>query len=165
NFYPPQQQGAKRSWSDFGLWYIGLVGPRRTPSAELKAKVGELTRDRATTLDKIAALARFAQKDIRYVAIEIGIGRYQPHPAVDIFGNRYGDCKDKVTVLGAMLKEIGVESYYVITTTVRGAVDRQFASLDGFNHAIIAIRLPQDVKSDSLSAVINHPKLGRLLLF
>src|SRR5437899_895658 len=43
---------------------------------------------------KIRALAAFVQKDIRYVAIEIGIGGYQPHSAQDIFANRYGDCKD-----------------------------------------------------------------------
>ena len=165
NFYPPQQQGTKRSWNDFGTWYAGLVGQRRAPTPELKAKVAQLTTGKTSTLDKIAALARYAQKDVRYVAIEIGIGGYQPHPAADIFGNGYGDCKDKVTVLSAMLKEIGVESYYVITTTMRGAVDRQFASLEGFNHAIIAIRLPQDVKSDGLRSVITHPKLGRLLLF
>ncbi len=165
NFYPPQQQGAKRSWSDFGLWYTGLVGQRRAATPELKAKVAELIKGKTTTLEKISALSRYAQKDVRYVAIEIGIGGYQPHAAGDIFSNGYGDCKDKVTVLGAMLKEIGVDSYYVITTTIRGAVDRQFASLEGFNHAIIAIRLPQDVKGDGLAAVVNHPKLGRLLLF
>lgn len=165
NFYPPAQQGTKRSWNDFGTWYNGLVAQRRTATPELKAKVNELINGRTATLDKIAALATFAQKDIRYVAIEIGIGRYQPHRAGEIFANRYGDCKDKVTALSAMLKEVGVESYYVITTTVRGAVDPQFPSLEGFDHAIIAIRLPQDVKADGLHAVINHSKLGRLLLF
>jgi hypothetical protein len=165
NFYPPSQAASKRSWNDFGTWYNGLIAQRRNATPELQAKVKALTAGKTTTLEKIAALAAFAQKDIRYVAIEIGIGGYQPHPAGDIFSNRYGDCKDKVTALSAMLKEIGVESYYIITTTQRGAVDRQFASLEGFNHAIIAIRLPQDVKSDSLHAVLEHPKLGRLLIF
>jgi uncharacterized protein DUF3857/transglutaminase superfamily protein len=165
NFYPPAQQSAKRSWNDFGSWYNGLSGERRIATPAMKTKVAELTSGKTNSLDKIAALARFTQKDIRYVAIEIGIGRYQPHAAPDIFGNRYGDCKDKVTVLSSMLKEIGVDSYYVITTTVRGAVDRQFPSLEGFNHAIIAIRLPADAKADSLRAIINHAKLGRLLLF
>jgi len=47
----------------------------------------------------------------------------------------------------------------------RGLVDRQVASLEGFNHAVIAIRLPQDVKGDGLEAIVNHPKLGRLLVF
>ena len=165
NFYPPSQGGAARSWNDFGLWYNALIAQRRASTPALKAKVQELTAGKATTLEKIAALAAFAQKDIRYVAIEIGIGGYQPHAAGDVFANRYGDCKDKVTLLGAMLNEIGVGTHYVVTTTIRGAIDRQFASMEGFNHVIIAIHLPDDVKSGTLHAVMQHPKLGRLLLF
>jgi transglutaminase-like putative cysteine protease len=53
------------------------------------------------------------QHDIRYVAIELGIGAQQPHPASDVFTKRYGDCKDKATLLSSILKEIGVDSYYV----------------------------------------------------
>ena len=166
NFIPPAESSkAHRTWDDVARWYYGLADSRRAATPELQAKTRELVAGKTSTFDKIAALAAFAQRDVRYVAIEIGIGAVQPHPAGEIFTNRYGDCKDKVTVLGAMLKEIGVESYYVITTTVRGAVDRQFASMDGFNHAIIAIRLPAEAKSEALRAVIEHPKLGRLLLF
>ena len=61
---------------------------------------------------RLRAPAAFAQRDIRYVAIEIGIGAYQPHAARDVLLNRYGDCKDKVTLLAAMLQEVGIESYY-----------------------------------------------------
>ena len=162
NFLPPSGGTVLRNWADLGRWYARLAEARRAPTPALQTKVRELTASASTTWDKMRALALFAQRDVRYVAIEIGIGGYQPHAAGEIFANRYGDCKDKVTALSSMLKEIGVESYYVITTTYRGLVDKQFASMAGFNHAIIAIRVADDVKSD---AVINHPKLGRLLIF
>ena len=68
------------------------------------------------------ALSEFMQKDIRYVEIALGIGGVQPHPARDVFSNRYGDCKDKVTLLSAMLKEVGIDSYYVVIHTERGSV-------------------------------------------
>jgi hypothetical protein len=163
NFSRSTQQ--PRTWSDFGRWYAELAGGRRTSTPALQAKVRELTNGKTTMLEKITSLASFAQHDIRYVAIEIGIGGYQPHPAEQIFSNRYGDCKDKVTALSAMLSEIGVESFYIITSTNRGVIDRQFASMEGFNHAVIAIRLPPDVKSESLHAVMTHPQLGRILIF
>ena len=112
------------------------------------------------------ALAGFVQRDIRYVAIELGIGGYQPHPATDVFTHRYGDCKDKVTLMASMLKEIGVESYYVVINSERGAVTSEMpAHMGGFDHAILAIQLPADVQDASLVAVMQHPKLGRLLLF
>lgn len=163
NFNRPSQQ--PRTWSDFGKWYAQMVEGRRAPSPLLQARTRDLINGKTTTLDKIAALAGFAQHEIRYVAIEIGIGGYQPHPAEQIFANRYGDCKDKVTALSTMLKEIGVESYYIITSTNRGVIDKKFASMEGFNHAVIAIRLPADVKSESLHAVMVHPVLGRILIF
>ena len=42
------------------------------------------------------------------------INRIQPS---EVFSHRYGDCKDKATLLSTMLKEIGVESYYVLINT------------------------------------------------
>ena len=69
-----------------GNWYGNLTtGPARC-QPEIKQKVAELTAGTADPLDKMRALARFVQHDIRYVAIELGIGGFQPHPAADVFG-------------------------------------------------------------------------------
>ena len=68
---------------------------------------------------------QYVQSDIRYVAIELGIGGWQPHPAKDIYSNHYGDCKDKATLLSTMLKEIGVDSDYIVVNTRRGAVNAE----------------------------------------
>jgi hypothetical protein len=112
------------------------------------------------------ALARFVQRDVRYVAIELGIGGYQPHPAVDVFTHRYGDCKDKVTLMASMLKEIGIESFYVVINSERGAVTPEMpAHMGGFDHAILAIQLPVGLKDASLVALMEHSKLGTLLFF
>jgi hypothetical protein len=164
NFYSGART-ARRSWKDFGIWYNGLVAARRQSSPGIVSKTQELVAGKSSTWDKLAAVTSFAQRDIRYVAIEIGIGGYQPHAAMDVFRNRFGDCKDKVTTLSAMLHEIGMRSYYVIVSTTRGAVDPEFPSMSSFNHAIIAIEVPADLKSDRMHAIVNHPKLGRLLIF
>jgi hypothetical protein len=168
NFIPPQEQlqgKAHRTWNDVARWFSGLAEPRRVSTPEIAAKTRALIEGKTSTIEKLGALAAFAQRDVRYVAIEIGIGAVQPHPAGAVFTNRFGDCKDKVTVLAAMLREIGIDSYYVLASSDRGAIDPQFASMAQCNHAIIAIRLPDDVPSKNLYAVVTHPKLGRLLLF
>jgi transglutaminase-like putative cysteine protease len=161
---PGQRLKASGSWRDMGLWYTNLTASSRDVTPEIKQKVAELTAGQTTTLGKINALAAFVQRQVRYVAIEIGIGGYQPHPAAQVFANSYGDCKDKATLLSAMLREIGVESYYVLAQTERGIVLPQFA-FNYFNHAILAIRLPDDVAQPDLHAVMQHPTLGRLLFF
>jgi Domain of Unknown Function with PDB structure (DUF3857)/Transglutaminase-like superfamily len=168
SFVPPGGALGKTfvSWRDMGLWYTELTRGRRDASPEIKLKVTALTATANTPLDKMRALARFVQRDIRYVAIELGIGGYQPHPAVDVFTHRYGDCKDKATLMGAMLKEIGIESYYVVINSERGAVTLEMpAHMGGFDHAILAIQLPAGLEDPSLVAVMQHPKLGRLLFF
>jgi transglutaminase-like putative cysteine protease len=169
SFFPPRENAsmkAQRSWRDVGIWYEQLAEGRRQPSLEIKQKVKELSAGAPTTLEKIAAVAKFVQKDIRYVAIEIGVGGYQPHSAQDIFTNRYGDCKDKATLLSTMLAELGVKSYYVAISHRRGVVAPEFPSPLGFDHVILALKLPDDVPTQpSMWSTMNHQELGRLLFF
>jgi len=152
------------SWKDLGTWYTGLAASSRTASPAIKQKVAELTANAATPLEKMKALAGYVQRQIRYVAIEIGIGGYQPHSAPEVFTNQYGDCKDKVTLLSTMLSEVGIESYYVLIDTKRGAVTPEVPAMN-FDHAILAIRLPDGTPDTSLFAITNDPKWGRLLFF
>lgn len=164
---PPGGSQSKgfENWMDMGRWEAGLAQGRRDASQEIKQKVAELTGSKATQLEKMRALAQFAQRDVRYVAIQLGIGGWQPHPASDIFVHRYGDCKDKATILSTMLKEIGVTSYYVSVNTERGTVTPATPATRWFNHEILAIKLPDGLEDTSLVAVLAHPKLGRLLIF
>jgi hypothetical protein len=162
---PAGHQQGFQNWTQLGNWYLDLTRGRRDVSPEIRQKVSELTASQPTLLGKIQALASFMQTDVRYVAIELGIGGLQPHSAMDVFSHRYGDCKDKVTLLSAMLKELGVESHYLIVNTERGAVSESTPANIGFNHVILAMQLPPSVDDPSLLAVFPHPKLGRLLIF
>jgi hypothetical protein len=162
---PALRAKATGTWNDIGVWYGGLTQSSRTSNAAIHQKVMDLTSGIPDTAGKMRAITEYMQKQIRYFAVELGIGGFQPHQAVDIFNHQYGDCKDKVTLLGAMLHEIGVDSYYVPIHTNRGIVRSDYPSI-GFNHVIIAIHLPDGVSDSSLSAAIyNDPKLGRLLFF
>jgi hypothetical protein len=161
--------GAKRSlqtWSDMGGWYSDLARGRSDPSPQLKQKVAELTASASNLLEKIRALATFVQQDIRYVGIELGIGGYQPHAATEVLNHEYGDCKDKATLLGAMLEQIGIASYPVIINAQRGAVQASTPpTLYAFNHMILALALPADVQDPRLQPIYAHANLGNLLFF
>jgi hypothetical protein len=167
NLIPPS--GANHgflNWSEMGVWYNGLLQNRRDASPAIKQKVAELTANRKGPVDQMRALAEFIQKDIRYVAVELGIGGWQPHPAKDVFTSRFGDCKDKATLLASMLQELNIDSYHVVINTNRGTLGAASPAHFGtFNHAILAIHLPDGANDPSLVATIQHPKLGRLLFF
>jgi transglutaminase-like putative cysteine protease len=167
-YYPRDQNLRAKSagtWNDIGVWYSGLTVSSRIPSPALQQKVSQLTSGISDPVAQMKAITSYMQRNIRYVAIEIGIGGFQPHPAADVFAHQYGDCKDKATLLSAMLKQVGIDSYYVVIDTDRGMVNPKFPSLGSFNHVILAIRLPEKVSDANLYAVLNDPKLGRLLFF
>ena len=168
SFFP--QGGASSrgftTWPEMGTWYLNLINGRRDASSEIKQQVASLTASANNQFDKMKALAQFVQRDVRYVAIELGIGGFQPHAAPEVFQHRYGDCKDKATLLSSMLHEIGVESYYVLINTERGSVTPAMpANMGAFDHVVLAVKLPPTVPSSAVVATVQHPRLGQLLYF
>lgn len=168
SFFPPGGASASgvSSWLEMGKWYLNLTSGRRDASPQITQQVASLTASAKTPLEKMKALAHFVQRDIRYVAIELGIGGYQPHAASEVFAHHYGDCKDKATLMSSMLSQIGIESFYVVINDERGSViPATPPSVGGFNHVVLAIRLPDGVTDPSLVAIAPHPRLGHLLYF
>ncbi len=105
-------------------------------------KVRELTQGKETLDEKIKAIYEFVASEIRYVAIELGQGAYQPYAASEVFKYRYGDCKDKTTLLSAMLRHIGVNAYQALINPYPGKlIDLDIPSIAQFSHVITAIPL------------------------
>ena len=160
------QNGGFKTWDDMGKWQGQLAADRREASPEIKQKVAALTASAPALLGKMQAIAAFVQADIRYVAIELGIGGWQPHAAPEVFVHKYGDCKDKATLMSTMLREIGVDSYYIAINTTRGGVTAKTPPMMYlFNHVILAIHLPDNLNDPSLKSIYTDAKLGRLLIF
>jgi len=168
SFFPAggsTQKNELATWEGMGSWYANLTGGRMDSSDAIKQGVSGLAAGKSATLAKMQAIAGFLQHDIRYVEISLAIGGWQPHAAPDVFSHKYGDCKDKATLMHTMLREIGVDSYLVLINMRRGGVTRATPPRKEFEHAILAIKVPDDVKDPSLIALTQHPKLGRILFF
>ncbi|HEY4950739.1 MAG TPA: DUF3857 domain-containing protein [Candidatus Acidoferrales bacterium] len=126
------------TWAQVAQWYANLEKGRSDPTPEIRAKTLELIQGRATALEKIAALYDYVAKNIRYVSLSFGLGRYQPHSAADVFKNQYGDCKDKHTLLAAMLQAAGIPSDAVLIPFAR-TLDADVPSPSQFDHLITAV--------------------------
>jgi hypothetical protein len=127
-------------------------------------KVRQLTAEKSDFDSKARAISEFIQSEVRYVAIEIGIGGHQPHPAPDAFRYRYGDCKDKANLMSTMLRETGIASDYIVINTHRGIAKQDFPSLS-FNHAILAIEIPPATDVTRYRSVVTSKSGQKLLLF
>jgi uncharacterized protein DUF3857/transglutaminase superfamily protein len=154
-----------RNWSEVSGWLATLHDPPVAADDAIRAKAREISGGADTQMDKIRAIGRFAQ-DVRYISIQTGLDRgggYRPHAAPEILRKSYGDCKDKVTLMRALLREVGVESFSVsINATDRYAFRKEWPSPHQFDHVIIAVSVAGGVDSPAVGV---SPRFGRLLYF
>ena len=154
-----------KDWSAVSAWQAGFADPAAEATDAVRARAAELTRGLTGELDKIRAIAAFAQQ-VNYVSVQTNIthgGGYTPHAAADVLARNYGDCKDKATLMRALLKAVGIGSYLTaIYSSDRTFVRPEWPSPWQFDHAIVAIRVSSET---DLPTVLRHPRLGRLLMF
>jgi hypothetical protein len=131
------------SWDDIAEWYGEVCAGRMDPDGAIRAKTAELTGGLADPRERLKSIFEFVRDNIRYIAIEIGEGGYQPHEAPSVFRKRYGDCKDMTSLIVAMAGAAGLTARPVlISTWQNGGVDTSLVSQAQFNHAMAVADLP-----------------------
>jgi tetratricopeptide (TPR) repeat protein len=129
-----------KSWAEVGAWYRGLEGDRMVPDAEIEAKVAKVTAGKTTELDKVQAVYAYVATQIHYIGVAFGVGRYRPHTAAEVLSNQYGDCKDKHTLLAAMLGALGLHPDAVLMG-VGIRFNEEVPSPGSFNHLFTRVML------------------------
>ena len=128
------------SWQDLANWFIDLASPQWKADDAIRSKVSELTKGITDPFEKLKKIHSFVVKNTRYVALEFGIHGHKPYPVSQIFERRFGDCKDKASLLKVMLKEAGIESEFVLARTRQnGDVSTDLATPYMFDHAILYV--------------------------
>jgi hypothetical protein len=154
-------------WGEMSAWMTDLIGDRNQLTADLARQTVSQVEDLEDPLARTLAISSFVRDSIRYVAKEIGIGGYQPRPVTETLDTLWGDCKDKATLLNALLATEGITSYPVL---VHASFDEttadQIPTLDAFNHAILAVAVAAEntVPEYVAAAMLDDEKLGRLLI-
>jgi transglutaminase-like putative cysteine protease len=157
-------EGTDSQWRAIGQWVTTLEANRPDPSPEITAQAQSLIAGAPDFYTKLSRITDFIQKNIRYFIVMRGIGGLQANHAADIYRNKYGDCKDKTTLLISMLQVAGIHAYYVPVDDRRGIVDPDDPSLYG-NHMITAIEIPADVQDPRLMAIVKAKDGKRYLIF
>jgi tetratricopeptide (TPR) repeat protein/transglutaminase-like putative cysteine protease len=136
---PDVQLTTFTDWKQIAEWYAKLQGDRMTIDESVQKKADELIKGADTPTEKARRLYDYVARNIRYVSISLGVGRYQPHSAADVLQSGYGDCKDKHTLFSAMLRAEGIKSYPVLIDSSR-QLDEDIPSPAQFDHVITAVR-------------------------
>ncbi|MGA7158965.1 MAG: DUF3857 domain-containing protein [Acidobacteriaceae bacterium] len=123
------------SWQEIGSWYRSLEASRTQPDDDIRAKVATLIAGKSTPEEKARAIFAYVSSQVRYIGIDFGVGRFQPHDAGDVLSNQYGDCKDKSTLLISMLSAAGISADPVLIG-VGIPFNPDVPSPGAFNHVI-----------------------------
>jgi hypothetical protein len=157
-------EGRDNQWRSIGEKIGQLEEHRPDPTPEITAKTHELIDGAPDFYSRLSRITDYVQKNIRYFIVIRGIGGLQAHPAGDIFRYRYGDCKDKATIIISMLQVANIHAYYVAVDDRRGVVDPLMPSSIG-NHMITAIEMPAGVHDDRLQALVTGANGTQYLIF
>jgi len=140
------------SWGEVGRWYGAMAGEPQSIVPEVRDKSQEITRGAQTPLAKVRAVYDFVSH-IRYVSLSFGAGRYQPHAPSEVLANRYGDCKDKATLLDALLAAQGIPSATALVRS-QAELDPEIPTPQQFDHAINVVSLEgEEIWLDSTSGL------------
>ncbi|WP_419794251.1 DUF3857 and transglutaminase domain-containing protein [Pseudomonas palleroniana] len=121
----------------------------------------KLTAGLPTPRAKALALSDWVRKNIRYVAVYIDAGGVVPHPAQAVLDNRYGDCKDHVALLEALLKAVDIDSSPALINLGNAYTLPNVAALAPINHVITyipSLELYLDSTASSIAAGYLPPQ-------
>lgn len=155
---------AFESWDALAVWLCDLTEPQATQTDAVRSRAIALTSAATNDADRIRAIGSFVQS-INYISIQLGVGRgggYRPHSAHEVVTKGYGDCKDKANLMRSMVGAVGIPAYLALVYFGdRSYVRESWPAVQQFNHCIVAVRAPEG----AVGPVVDHPKLGKLLLF
>ncbi len=128
------------TWAEVGAWYWHLVEEQLVSDDEVRKTARSLVTPGMSDQERVRAVYDFVVGSTRYVGLEFGIHGYKPYQVSQVLARRFGDCKDKASLMLALLREVGVASELVLVRTRRsGRLDPEPASLAIFDHAIVYV--------------------------
>ena len=138
-------KGNMKSWKEFGLWVNQLNKGRDILTEKTKNELDSLVAEKTDKHEITRAVYKYLQSRTRYVSIQEGIGGWQPFPAEVVDRTGYGDCKALTNYTYALLKHVGVKSYYTKVRAGRNAPNfrKDFVSNQS-NHVFLCVPIDTD---------------------
>jgi lipoprotein NlpI/transglutaminase-like putative cysteine protease len=131
-------------WADVAHWGQALFAARAggVGGVNLDHKAAEIREHSTDRAVQVLTALDFVQKEVRYFGTEVGVGSHRPTAPEQVFEQRFGDCKDKVGLLVALLQRLNVSARPVLVSTyLRSRMPGQLPSPLAFDHVIARVEL------------------------
>lgn len=128
------------NWGEVTEWASQLYKISDSERKALKSIVAKDLKLNGSNEDILNAI-RFVQDKIRYLGFEEGISAFKPHHPIDVYNQRFGDCKDKSFLLSTILQEMGVDAAPMLVNSNYGKLlDKKLPSPNQFDHCIVTFK-------------------------
>jgi tetratricopeptide (TPR) repeat protein len=166
--FPQVSYSTGVSWQALATEYSKIVDSRANP-ASVQSVVDALIAGKKTVAEKEAVLLDYLDREVRYTGIEFGGNAINPHDPAETLAKKYGDCKDKATLLVTMLRAAGIPAYVALLNAgSRLDVPDALPGMGIFDHAIVYV--PEIAASGAqpaspalwIDATDRYARLGQL---
>jgi transglutaminase-like putative cysteine protease/Flp pilus assembly protein TadD len=161
---PEIQYSTGSSWQEMARDYAKVVDSKANLSA-VQEIVDRLIAGKKTVAEKEAALLDYLDREVRYTGIEFGESALIPHDPAETLGHKYGDCKDKATLLVTMLRAAGIPAYVALLNAgSRMDVPADLPGMGDFDHVIVYVpgRPAHQEPALWIDATDRYARLGQL---
>jgi hypothetical protein len=125
-------------WGSVARWALPLYDTQTPAAPAVAALAQRLGAASSDPVQRMLAVLRFVQGEIRYLGLEIGAGSHAPSRPDEVLRRRFGDCKDKTRLTIALLRELGIAAQpALVNTNVREGVRELLPTPGAFNHVLV----------------------------
>ncbi|WP_406706531.1 DUF3857 domain-containing transglutaminase family protein [Sodalis sp.] len=135
-FSPIIMASTYSEWPQLAKSYQLKASAAAKVTPDIQAMADKITANISDRRKRAEAIYRWVAQNIRYVAVYLGNGGLEPNSAQSILDNHYGDCKDHVVILEALLAAKGIESSPVLIGMDAGPIMPKVPMISRFNHVI-----------------------------
>lgn len=148
------------SWRSVAASYRAMTESRIRPD-DARPLIAGLKTGSAGFISKVVERLH---REVRYTGVEFGAARLVPEYPSETLRRRFGDCKDKSTLLVAALRASGIDAYLALLSA---GDDQDIApdlpGLGMFDHAIVYVPGAGDAGADLwIDATTEHARVGTL---
>lgn len=137
--YPRTQLSSFKNWAEVGAYFAPFYATPETISDPIKKIAADIKFKSTDPSVQLRQALDFVQREIRYLGIELGAGGYIPRQPDAVLIRRFGDCKDMVRLLIAILSELNIEAApLLVDLESKGRVASSIPSYGAFNHVIVS---------------------------
>jgi transglutaminase-like putative cysteine protease/Flp pilus assembly protein TadD len=137
--FPELRFSTGASWQAIAAAYAKIVEVHAATAA-VQPIVDKLIAGKKSAAEKEAAIVDYLDREVRYTGIEFGEAAIVPHDPAETLGHKYGDCKDKATLLVTMLRAAGIPAYVALLNAgSRMDVPADLPGMGSFDHAIVYV--------------------------